>query len=176
MFFAKGQTYVDYCLSILQKGPYKGQVKGYPYVNACGFRRDSKIKAVESCDVGFFDYESLGIAYDEIPRHNQLNDKKRSILVELGITEKMAWDFCISKKALSPHYKYSKRDGCALCVNAKPIERKIWLDDYPQAKPILIELQEKLKPLLVGRKNEFPLRDYHHFIEKPPLIKLLGYE
>ena len=71
-------------------------------------------------------------------------------------------------------YNYSKRDGCALCYNAKPIERKIWLDDYPKAYDILLELQNKLKPLLVGRKNEYPLRKYHHFIEIPPLLERAG--
>ena len=30
----------------------------------------------------------------------------------------------------------------------------------------LIELQETLKPLLIGRKNEFPLRKYKYFIEE----------
>lgn len=45
VYFAKGITYYDYCLSICKSGINKGQVKGYPYINACGFRRDSKIKA-----------------------------------------------------------------------------------------------------------------------------------
>lgn len=174
VFFAKGITYYDYCLSICKSGIHKGQVKGYPYVNACGFRRDSKIKAVSECDVGEYDYLDLAIAYDETKRQNQLNDKTRSILCELGITEPQAKKFCLDRNAYSPHYKYSKRDGCALCYNAKPIERKIWLDDYPQAYDILLELQNKLKPLLVGRKNEYPLREYHHFIEIPPLLELLG--
>ena len=174
VFFAKGITYYDYCLSICKSGIHKGQVKGYPYVNACGFRRDSKIKAVSECDVGEYDYLDLAIAYDETKRQNQLNDKTRSILCELEITEPQAKQFCLDRNAYSPHYKYSKRDGCALCYNAKPIERKIWLDDYPQAYDILLELQNKLKPLLVGRKNEYPLRKYHHFIEIPPLLEIAG--
>lgn len=176
IFFANGITFYDYCLSICKSGPYKGQVKGYPYINACGFRRDSKIKACANVDVGYYDYESLGIAFDEVKRHSQLNDKKRSILIEEKITEKQAKNFCIERNAYSPHYKYSKRDGCALCVNAKPMERKIWFDDYPEARLKVIELQEKLKPLLLGRKNEYPLRDYRLFIETPPMLKILGIE
>lgn len=176
VFWAKGITYFDYCLSICKSGIHKGQVKGYPYINACGFRRDSKIKACANVDVGYYDYESLGIAFDEVKRHSQLNDKKRSILCELEITEEQAKKFCIDNNAYSPHYKYSKRDGCALCMNAKPIERQIWLNDYPEAYDILLELQNKLKPLLVGRKNEYPLRGYHHFIEIPPLLEMLGVE
>lgn len=53
VFFAKGITYYDYCLSIYKSGIYKGQVKGYPYINACGFRRDSKIKAASKCGFPF---------------------------------------------------------------------------------------------------------------------------
>jgi hypothetical protein len=176
VFFAKGITYYDYCLSICKSGIHKGQVKGYPYINACGFRRDSKIKAVSECDVGEFDYLDLAIAYDEKDRQGQLNDKVRSILVEEKITEKQAKKFCIERNAYSPHYKYSERDGCVLCYNAKPKERQIWFNDYPQARYKLLELQNKLKPLLVGRKNEYPLRGYKHFIEIPPLLEMLGVE
>lgn len=165
VFFAKGISYWDYCLSIAKSGIYKGLCKGYPYVNCCGFRRDSKIKAVAECDIGDFDYLDIAIAYDEISRHKQLNDKKRSILVEEKITELEATRFCIEHNALSPHYKYSSRDGCVLCFNAKPIERKIWFDDYPQAREKVIELQNMLKPQLVGRPNEFPLRKYEYFID-----------
>ena len=164
VYFSKGITYYDYCLQICKSGIHKGQVKGYPYINACGFRRDSKIKAVSECTVGEFDYLDLAIAYDETKRKNQLNDKTRSILCELQITEPQAKQFCLDRNAYSPHYKYSKRDGCALCYNAKPIERKIWLTDYPQAYDILLDLQNKLKPLLVGRKNEYPLRGYNLFL------------
>lgn len=97
--------------------------------------------------------------------------KSVSILVEEKITEKQAEKFCINMNAYSPHYKYSNRDGCALCMNAKPIERQIWLNDYLKAYDKLLELQNKLKPLLVGRKNEYPLRGYKFFIEIPPLFE-----
>lgn len=169
IYFAEGMTYYDYCLSINKSGIYKGQVKGYPYIGFCGFRRDSKIEACRNVDVGFFDYEDIGIAFDEKARHGQLTEKLRSILVEKKITEYDAKQFCIFRNAYSPHYKYSKRDGCALCFNAKPIELAIWLRDYPEARPILIELQERLKPLLIGRKNEFPLRGYNYFIDTDQL-------
>ena len=169
VYFADGITYYDYCLSICKSGIHKGQVKGYPFIGCCGFRRDSKIKAINSIDVGQYDYLDIGIAFDEKARHGQLTENMRSILVEKEITEADATRFCISRDAYSPHYRYSKRDGCALCFNAKPIELAIWLRDYPQAREILIELQEGLKPLLIGRKNEFPLRGYNYFIDTDQL-------
>lgn len=174
VFFAKGITYYDYCLSICKSGINKGSVKGYPFVNACGFRRDSKIKAVSECNVGEYDYLDIAIAFDEIKRQTQLDKNTRSILCELKITEAQAQRFCLDKNAYSPHYKYSKRDGCALCFNAKSIERRIWFDDYENAYEKVLELQQKLKPLLVGRPNEYPLRKYHYFIETPPLLEMIG--
>jgi hypothetical protein len=165
VYIVSGMTYWEYCLDIARNGKNKGQVKGYPFVNCCGFRRDSKIKAVTNCDVGQFDYLDIAIAYDETSRHNQLDDKKRSILVEKRISELEATKFCIEKNLYSPHYEISGRDGCVLCFNAKPIERKIWFNDYPQAREKVRELQDKLKPLLFGRPNEFPLRNYKYFID-----------
>lgn len=165
IYFAKGISYWDYCLSIAKSGKFKGLCKGYPYIGCCGFRRDSKIKAVSECDVGFFDYLDIAIAYDETKRHNQLSETKRSILVEERVTELDAKLFCLNNHAYSPHYKYSSRDGCVLCFNAKPIERKIWFSDYPKAKERVIELQEYLKPSLLDRPNQFPLRKYKYFID-----------
>lgn len=52
VFIVSGMTYYDYCFSISKNGKFKGEFKGYPYVGCCGFRRDSKIKAVTGCDVG----------------------------------------------------------------------------------------------------------------------------
>lgn len=164
VFLVKGLTYFDYCTSLSRTGKFKGQPKGYPYIGCCGFRRDSKIKAVASCNVGEFDFLELAIAFDEKARQNQLNEKTRSVLCEQEITEDMAKEFCLERNAYSPHYKYSKRDGCALCFNAKPIELEIWLNDYPEARKKLWELQEILKPKLIGRKNEFPLRGYNYFL------------
>ena len=165
VYIVSGMTYWEYCFDISRNGKNKGQVKGYPFVNCCGFRRDSKISAVTNCNVGKFDYLDIAIAYDEIQRHTQFDEKKRSILIEKQISELEATRICIGKNMYSPHYEISGRDGCVLCFNAKPIERKIWFSDYPQAIKKVKELQDKLKPLLVGRPNEFPLRNYRYFID-----------
>lgn len=164
VYFPQGMTYWDYVTHRALSGKYKGQIFGFPCVNVsqCGFKRDSKEKACKSLDVGYFDYESLGIAFDEIKRHGQLNEKKRSILVEKKITESIALAYCYDKKLLSPHYEYSERDGCVLCPNAKEIERLIWYQDYPEAKSLLIQLQDYVK---TERPDRFPLRNYCWFID-----------
>ena len=169
VYFADGGlTYYDYVTHIALKGKNKGQIFGFPIVGRgmCGFKRDGKLKALSLCDVGEYDYEGVGIAFDEVSRHKQLNDRLRSILVEKEITEQMATNRCIEEGLYSPHYlnkgNRKIRDGCALCCNATEEERKEWYNDYPQAVPILIELQDLVKK---ERPDRPPLRNYEYFIE-----------
>ena len=170
IYFADGGlTYYEYVTHIAKKGKYKGQIFGFPCINRgqCGFKRDGKMRACDNCDVGEYDYLSIGIAADEKARQNQLNENKRSILCELGITEIMATNFCKNNSLYSPHYNYdfgkkSKRDGCALCPHATQKERELYFRDYPEAIPIVIELQNIVKE---KRPERAPLRDYKWFID-----------
>ena len=54
------------------------------------------------------------------------------------------------------------RDGCSLCCNASEKEREEWFEDYPEAIPLVIELQNIVKE---QRPDRPPLRDYKYFIE-----------
>lgn len=170
IYFANGGlTYYEYVTHIAKSGKYKGQIFGFPCINRgqCGFKRDGKIRACENCDVGYYDYESIGIAVDEVLRQAQLSDKKRSILCELGITENQAKEFDLEHGILSPHYNYdfgkkNKRDGCALCPHATQKERELYFRDYPEAIPIVIELQNIVKE---KRPERAPLRNYKWFID-----------
>lgn len=172
VYIVSGMTYWEYCTHIARSGKFKGQMFGFPCFkrSQCGFKRDSKLKAVSDCDVGEYDYEDIGIAYDEVDRHAQLNDKKRSILCELKITESEAMSFCIDKNAVSPNYATKRRDGCTLCPQAKENERQEWYKDYPQAVPLLMELQRIINE---NRKDRKPLRNNKWFI---PEKGLDGYE
>ena len=165
VFFANGGvTYYEYVTHIAKRGKNKGQPLGFPIIGAgmCGFKRDGKLKALSLCDVGDYDYEGVGIAYDEVKRHHQLNEHLRSILFEKKITEIEAANFCIANGIYSPHYsKKTKRDGCALCYNAKEEERNRWFSDYPEAVSLVIELQNLVKE---KRPDRPPLRDYKYFI------------
>lgn len=168
VFFAdEGVTYYEYVTHVATRGPCKGEIFGFPCVNRgqCGFKRDGKLRACERCNVGEYDYLSIGIAADETARQNQLTEAKRSILCELGITEEMATVFCKENNLYSPHYncigKKKIRDGCALCCNASEQERQEWFNDYPEAVPIVIELQNIVKQ---KRPDRPPLRGYKYFI------------
>ena len=158
-----GMTYYDYVLKRSTRGKNKGKIFGFPCFirGQCGFKRDSKLKAV-LIDIGNYDYEDIGIAFDEPQRHNQLNNAKRSILVEKKYTEELARMKCIEMKMLSPYYETQKRDGCVLCPNARKSERTQWFVDYPKAKPMLIELQDIVKREIPERP---PLRNNQWFID-----------
>lgn len=168
-----GLTYYEYVTHIAKSGKDKGKMFGFPCTNRgqCGFKRDGKLRACDNCDVGEYDYSSIGIAIDETERNNQLNEKKRSILCELGITEIMATDFCKNHipNLYSPHYSYDfgkkkkkHRDGCSLCCNATKAERQQYFADYPEAIPIVLELQNIVKN---NRPERAPLRDYKYFFD-----------
>lgn len=159
-----GMTYFEYVTHRAKCGKFKGKVFGFPYIcsGQCGFKRDSKLKAILLCDVGEYDYEDIGIAVDEERRRGQLSEHKRSILCEMGITEADAKAFCREKGVLSPHYARSERDGCVLCPNAKDEEIARWLADYPQARSILLQLQEYIKEERPDRDP--PRRNYRWFV------------
>lgn len=164
VYIVTGMTYFDYVTRITTRGINKGKMFGFPSFipKQCLFKKYSKIKALDQCDVGPYDYEDIGIAYDETERHNQLNKSKRSILVEKNYSENDCYLMCLEHNMLSPHYKFEKRDGCSLCGNATEIRRKKWFSDYPEAIPILIELQNLVKE---KRPDRPPLRNYKYFIE-----------
>jgi hypothetical protein len=174
--FAEGMTYWDFVTHIKTKGKDKGNIMGFPppITKMCTFKCYSKTAACKKADkeIGYYDYESVGIAYDEYKRHGQLNEKKRSILVEKGYTESACARFCYSRKMLSPHYEYDVRDGCSLCPNARPYRRQIWYNDYPEAVPLLLELQNIVKQ---RNPKKYPLRGNQWFIDTDnPQLSFFG--
>lgn len=174
VYIVSGMTYYDFVLRKKTKGINKGQITGFPYFKKqmCGFKNYSKIKSLKQLNVTY-DYEDIGIAYDEFERKWQLNDSLRSILCENKITEKQAFEICQKNKLLSPHYGLFKRDGCVLCPHAKPIARKLWFEEYPEAFDILLYLQDRAKK---EKPANSPLRNYKFFIEEDPQMDIFSDE
>lgn len=125
------------------------------------FKRDSKEKALSKIDVGTFDFQDIGIAADEKDRQNQLNEKKRSILIEMGITEKSAREISENYGLLSPIYKENARDGCALCPQAIAKEREKWFSENPHVISKILEMQKTAE---IERPGIFPLRNHQNFL------------
>lgn len=163
VWIVHGQTYVDYFYRRSSRGKYKGRMFCWPCIirGACGFKRDSKEKALNQLDVGAYDYQDIGIAVDEKDRQAQLDNTKRSILVEMGLTEEDARKLCEDVGALSPIYNTTTRDGCALCPHAKAPEREQWLSENPHVVPIILEMQ---RIAAIERPGQFPLRSHKNFI------------
>lgn len=167
LYFVKGITYFDFVCKRSTRGKYKGRMFGFPsfIVGKCNFNRDSKTRALTKTDIGYFDYEDIGLAADETKRLKLLTETKRSILIEQGITEAQAFEYCYRQGFLSPIYTLHglKRDGCALCPQAPERERQLYFNDYPKAREIVIELQNIVKK---NRPEQTPLRNHKWFVEE----------
>lgn len=159
-----GMSYSDFVLHVITRGKNKGKIVGFPcYITGlCNFRVYSKHKALNNPQLGAYDYEDVGIAYDEKKRHGQLTAFKRSILVERQITESDAFQICVDHGILSPIYNQAnKRDGCALCPHASASRRDRWFADYPDVLSKLAHLQRVVKE---QRPEHPPLRGGLYFI------------
>lgn len=157
VYQAHGKTYFDHVHTIKTKGIHVGEPYGYGLgFGFCNFRDRSKIPALNRFDVGNYDYLDIGIAFDEIDRQSQLTAAKRSILVELRITERQARQICIDNNLLSPvYYGRDTRDGCAICPYAPPERLQDYVDAYPAARDILIDIDN------FCIASGFRLRPYH---------------
>lgn len=165
IMFVHGMTYWNLVTRVATRGKYKGRIFGFPCYIAgkCNFRVYSKVKALDAANVGDYDFEDIGIAFDEKQRHGLLTDRKRSILAELSYTENDAYRLCEAYGMLSPIYAQgARRDGCALCPHASEAVRKKWYADYPEAVPYLRKLQEIV---LAQRPERLPLRGGKLFLE-----------
>lgn len=164
VYMVAGMTYYDYVLRRKTKGSDNGGIMGFPCFipRMCKFKNFSKEKALNNVDVGYYDYEDIGIAYDEKKRQSQLNEKKRSILAEYKITEERAMEICKHFDLLSPLYEHYNRDGCTLCPNAPKREREQWFREFPEAIPLVKELQDKVKAEKPA--NHTPLRNHEWFL------------
>lgn len=164
LYQAHGKTYLEYFNHVSTKGKFKGKKACFPCILAgkCGFARASKMCCLSHIDVGEYDYQDIGIAYDEFDRWGQLKGDKRSILKEQYYTERDALELCKYAGLLSPRYIDGTRDGCALCPHAKRLEREKWFAENPHVIPLLKEMQEIAK---IERPGQYPLRNYKWFLE-----------
>ncbi len=74
----------------------------------------------------------IGIAADEPTRFGQLNERKRSALVEYGITEADAMEICKELGWVSPTYLYSGRDGCWFCMCQGVQQLRRLYNEFPE--------------------------------------------
>lgn len=109
------KTFVDYFYrELTERSKYTG-TWGWPPVLGHWCMKYLKLHPIQNYFEGLDYVEWIGIAADEPARHGQLNERKRSALVEYGVTEAGAMEICKRLGWVSPTYLHSGRDGCWFC-------------------------------------------------------------
>lgn len=117
-----------------------GKKRGFLIGGKCKANSDLKMRPIKQFLKSIKEpYEEIvGIAADEPERQNKKTmkskgkNKKRSILVEFGITEAMTYDICRKYNLLSPIYNSRKRGGCWFCPNQGIEEFAALKKNYPE--------------------------------------------
>lgn len=109
------KTFVDYFYrELTARSKYTG-TWGWPPVFGHWCMKYLKLHPIQNYFKDLDYVEWIGIAADEPARHGQLNERKRSALVEYGVTESQAMEICKELGWVSPTYLHSGRDGCWFC-------------------------------------------------------------
>lgn len=109
------KTFIDlFYKQLTNRSKYTG-IWGWPPVFGHWCMKHLKQEPIQKYFAGLDCIEWIGIAADEPARHGQLNERKRSALVEYSITEAQAMEICESLGWVSPTYLHSGRDGCWFC-------------------------------------------------------------
>lgn len=91
----------------------------------------------------------IGIAADESHRASRVNDKRsvyRYPLIEWGVTEKMALEYCYSLGFdWGGLYEKFPRVSCWLCPFQRMSSLKIIHDEYPELWKKLVDMENKMK-------------------------------
>jgi hypothetical protein len=97
-----------------ERSKYEG-IYGWPPLSAHWCMNTLKQDPIKKYFNGVDCVQWIGIAADEPKRHGQLNERKRSALVEHNITESEAMEICKDLGWVSPTYLNAGRDGCWFC-------------------------------------------------------------
>lgn len=117
-------SFREYFYRKKEKGDHKGEIYGFPFVRGAWCNSRMKLDVIKKYENSLNDEitEYVGIAFDEVGRMDDLLARstkklhKRSVLFELEITEKDAFDICAPYDLISPIYKSHARGGCWFCV------------------------------------------------------------
>lgn len=126
------KTFVDYFYrELTERSKYTG-TWGWPPVFGHWCMKYLKLHPIQNYFKDLDYVEWIGIAADEPARHGQLNERKRSALVEYGVTEAQAMDICRELGWVSPTYLHSGRDGCWFCPCQGLAQLRRLYNEYPE--------------------------------------------
>ena len=120
-----------------ERSKFPNTIKGFPMVVGCWVQSYLKMSPIKKAEKGNVTY--LGIAADEPNRFHNLTDRKRSPLVEHGITESEARQICEELDLLSPVYAQSARGGCWFCHNQGVQQLRLLRHQYPEYWALMLK-------------------------------------
>ena len=127
-----------YYINNSKSGKFANKIYGFPYRMGswCNSRLKTNIlnKFARANIVQY-----IGIAADEPNRFHNLTDRKRSPLVEYGITEAQARKICEELDLLSPIYTQSARGGCWFCHNQSLNQLRLLRKQYPEYWELMLK-------------------------------------
>lgn len=127
-------------------GQSAGKIWSWPLCGRCYVNRDLKVRPMErylrSTFAGDEIIQYIGIANDEEDRLLRLDGIKHiSLMKKYGHSENDAIRACQGCGMYSPAYKFTKRNGCFFCPNAKLTELRHLYDYHPDLWARLLALQ-----------------------------------
>ena len=127
-----GKTYIDCFMHYNRK---REKIQGFPLAKKCKIKSELKIapikKYIRKLNKEYNVIEYIGITIDEPYRFNQLTENKVSLLKKYMINQIQTREICEKNNLLSPVYKFSLRQGCWFCPNAKISQLARIKRDYP---------------------------------------------
>lgn len=121
---------------------FHGKCRGFPFQKGAWCQRDLKAGVIykyigKSGNKGCVQY--LGIAVDEPDRFEQLSDRMKSPLVEVGWDEAYCRQICEENDLLSPIYTTATRGGCWFCHNQSVGQLRLLRKNYPDLWALMLK-------------------------------------
>lgn len=135
---AEKVTY-DMCFNAkMIRGKRIGTIKGWP-MRKGNWCLNLKLTALQQMNISSQDIQYLGIASDEPNRFHNLNDTKKSPLVEAGWDEAYCRKWCEENDLLSPIYITATRGGCWFCHNQSVDQLRLLRKNYPELWALMLK-------------------------------------
>lgn len=139
------KTFIDYFYrELTERSKYTG-TWGWPPMFGHWCMKYLKQHPIRDYFEGLDYVEWVGIAADETARHGQLNERKRSALVEHGITEAMAMEICKELDWVSPTYLHAGRDGCWFCPCQGTESLRRLYNEFPEYWQMMMDWDKDTK-------------------------------
>lgn len=131
------KTYKEVFKRKISRGKKMGMRHGYVLRGMCDMNAYGKRASIHNylrnnCPNGYYEY--VGIAYDEVKRHERLkkHSTKVSLLYKYKVTEADAVSMTKEWGLYSPAYEVSHRNGCWFCPNISDTALAHIVDNHPE--------------------------------------------